>query len=141
MFYGLAPPPFSDPSGLFCTCVVLKVSLTPRMRNKWPVFLLSKQDSACLCFCHNLYFEVSVHRGQILVAKPGTHLFPISPPCMHLALTLWLVSPAIAKLHILHSSLGKKVTCLCLLSNSSPRSLTCPIIDISFSVSFLSYLI
>ena len=71
------PLPSLTPEESFCTCVVPEVSLTSRMRNMWSLYLLSKQDAAPPCSCHNLYLEVSVHRGQIPVAQPGTHLSPV----------------------------------------------------------------
>ena len=42
----------------------------------WSFYLSSKQDSAPPCSSHNLYLEVSVHRGQRLVAQSGTYLLP-----------------------------------------------------------------
>ena len=74
MYYSLvSPTPASlTPKEPFCTYVVLEVSL--RMRNMWSLYLLSKQDTAPPCSCHNLYLEVSVHRGQLSVAQSGTHL-------------------------------------------------------------------
>lgn len=39
-YYGLAPPPFYDPEGCFCACVVQEVSLTSRMKH---VLILSSQ--------------------------------------------------------------------------------------------------
>ena len=78
MYYDLAPLPYLTPEELFCTCVLRKDSLTSRMRNIWSLYLFSKQDTAPPCSCHNLYLEVSVHRGQIPFAQSGTHLSPAS---------------------------------------------------------------
>ena len=62
----------------FCAYTVQELSLTSRRRNMWSLCFSSKQDSASPCSCYNLYPKVSVLRGQILVAQPGTHLFPAS---------------------------------------------------------------
>ena len=64
------------PEEPFCTCVVPEFSLTSRMRNMWSLYLLSKQDSAPPCSCHNLYPEASVHRGHIPVAQPQRDRYP-----------------------------------------------------------------
>ena len=74
MYYGLAPLPSLTPEQPFCAYVFWDVSLTSRMRNMCSLYLLSKQDSAPSCSFHNLYLKVYVHRGQIPVSQPGTHL-------------------------------------------------------------------
>ena len=76
IYYGLAPLLSLTPEDAFCARVIREVSLTSRMRNMWS--LSFKQDTAPPCSCHNLYLEVSVHRGQIPVAQPGIHLSPAS---------------------------------------------------------------
>ena len=50
-------PSFSDPEEPFYKCVVLEVSLSSRMRNRWSFIL-----------------KLSAHREQITVAQPGTRL-------------------------------------------------------------------
>lgn len=58
-------------AGPFCTCVVLEVSLTSRMRIIWPLSLLSKQDAAPPCSCHTLYLKVSVQGDRLLSLGPS----------------------------------------------------------------------
>ena len=75
--YGTPSP--EDP---FCTCLAWRsqgrVSLTSRMRNLWPLYLLSEQDSTSPCLCCYLCLGVSVHKGWIPAAQPGAHLCPAS---------------------------------------------------------------
>ena len=61
------------PEEPFCACIVQKVSLISRKRI-CGLYHLSQQDAAPPCSCHKLYPEVSIQRGWIPVAQPGTHL-------------------------------------------------------------------
>ena len=79
MSCGLVPHPSLTPEESFCACVVRKDSLTSRMRNTWSLYLLSKEDSAPPCSCHNFYLEVSVHGGQVSVVQ-WTYPSPVSIP-------------------------------------------------------------
>ena len=49
MYYGLMPIPYLTPEEPFCDCVVLEVSLTSRMRNRWsPSFMQAGHSSSLL---------------------------------------------------------------------------------------------
>ena len=68
-YFGLVPHLSLTPEETFCMGVVLEVSLNSRKRNR--CYLLSKHDAAFI-------LKLFVHRGQITVAQPGTHLSPAS---------------------------------------------------------------
>ena len=48
MYWGLVPPPFSDPRGTSCECVVPEVSLTSGMRTGWPLSFVHAGRSSFL---------------------------------------------------------------------------------------------
>ena len=58
--------------------VVMKVFLTSRMKNMWPLYLLSGQVPPPPCYCYYLYLGVSVQRGWTPDAQSGECLSPDS---------------------------------------------------------------
>ena len=78
MYYGLAPPPFSDPWGIFLWVFPAEVSLTSRMINNWSFIFYSSSIQLLLAPTIIFIFKLSVHREQVTVAQLGTHLSPAS---------------------------------------------------------------
>ena len=64
-------PAFSDPEEPFCKCIVLEVSLTSRMRNRWSLSFIQAECS--------FYLEVICPQGIDYSCPARTHLSPVSP--------------------------------------------------------------